>query len=272
MAMPGMRRKGAVLLVTCMLATTADAEVVNLYAAGSLKAALSDASRAFEAGPGKGHTVSTTFAPSGLLRQRIESEEAAHVFASANMKHPKTLAEAGKTAGDVIPFATNKLCAIVRPGLTVTTDLLLEMMLKPDVRVGTSTPKADPSGDYAFALFGKAEALKPGAKATLEEKALKLTGGPTSKKAPSRRNQYGWVMSTNQADVFLTYCTNAVLARRDVPGLLIVEVPPSLSVGANYGMVVMRGASKVAAALAAFITAPEGRTILQSYGFGPPAR
>jgi ABC-type molybdate transport system substrate-binding protein len=47
--------------------------------------------------------------------------------------------------------------------------------LRSDVRVGTSTPVADPSGDYAFALFRRAEELAPGARAKLESKALQLT-------------------------------------------------------------------------------------------------
>ena len=47
------------------------------------------------------------------------------------------------------------------------------------MKLGTSTPKADPSGDYAFEVFRKAEAIKPGAQAALEKKALQLTGGPS---------------------------------------------------------------------------------------------
>ena len=86
-------------------------------------------------------------------------------------------------------------------------------MLDPKTRLGTSTPKSDPSGDYAFELFGKAEALTSGAKNALEAKALQLTGGPNSAKAPEGRNLYAWVMESDKADVFLTYCTNAVLAR-----------------------------------------------------------
>ncbi|WP_459936073.1 substrate-binding domain-containing protein [Desulfonatronum parangueonense] len=54
------------------------AEQVNLYAAGSLRAALSDVAKAFEAATG--NSVATEFGPSGLLRQRIEQGEEA--FAS----------------------------------------------------------------------------------------------------------------------------------------------------------------------------------------------
>lgn len=245
----------------------AHADGLKLYAAGSLKAAMSDVARAFEK-HNPGDTVETVFGASGLLRERIEGGETAHVYASANMKHPKTLAAAGKAATPVKMFARNQLCAIAQDGMAVTTDTLLEKMLADDIRVGTSTAKADPSGDYAFALFGKAEALKAGATATLEAKALKLTGGPDTQKAPEGRNQYAWVMSENKADIFLTYCTNAVLAKKDTPSLKIIEIPAALAVGADYGMIVMNGAPERAGALAQFILEPEAQKILRDYGFG----
>ena len=59
-------------------------------------------------------------------------------------------------------------------------------------------------------------------RAILGGKALQLTGGPTSARAPAGINQYAWVMSNGKADLFLTYCTNAVLAKRELMGLKIV--------------------------------------------------
>jgi hypothetical protein len=91
---------------------------------------------------------------------------------------------------------------------------LLETLMSEKVRVGTSTPKADPAGDYALELFGKAEKVKPGSQAALSGKALQLTGGKDSAKPPEGRNPYGWVMAEKKADVFLTYCTNALLAQK----------------------------------------------------------
>lgn len=244
------------------------AEDINLYAAGSLKAALTDVAKAFEQKSGGQQSVKTTFGPSGLLRGRIEKGEPAHVFASANMAHPKKLAEAGKISGSVKMFARNQLCALAKPDLAVTSETLLDTMLDEKVRVGTSTPKADPSGDYAFALFAKAEPLKAGAQAKLESKALKLTGGPDSAKPPEGRHLYAWVMSEDRADLFLTYCTNAVLAKKDTPSLVIVDIPDALAVGADYGLAVMASAPAEADALADFILGPDAQAILAEYGFG----
>lgn len=237
---------------------------VLLRAAGSLKVALGDVACAFSAEWGV--PVEAAFGPSGLLRRGIEGGEPAHVFASADMDHPRALREAGR-GGPVARLARNRLCALARPGLAVTPDSLLDVMLDPDVRLGTSTPGADPSGDYARALFGKAEALRPGARAVLEGKALQLTGGPDSAEAPQGRNPYGWVMESGKADLFLTYRTNAILARKEVPGLGVVPVPAPLAVGADYGLIVLDGAPVDAWRLAVHILSPAGQAVLAGHGF-----
>lgn len=245
----------------------ARAETINLYAAGSLKAALTEVAHTFAA-KNAGLEVASEFAASGLLRERIEKGEAAHVFASADVGHPGKLEAAGRARSKVAVFARNQLCALVREGLKVAPATLLDTLLDKDVLVGISTPRADPSGDYAFALFAKAEAIKPGARAALEAKALQLTGGPTSEKAPAGKNQYAWVMASGKADVFLTYCTNAVVAHKEAAGLQIVQIPLELSVGADYGMIVLKDAPASADLLARFILGEDGQAILVKHGFG----
>jgi ABC-type molybdate transport system substrate-binding protein len=139
------------------------------------------------------------------------------------------------------------------------------------VRLGTSTPQADPSGDYAWALFRRAERVRAGSYALLDAKALKLTGGPDSPKAPpAGRNTYGWVMEQGQADVFLTYCTNAVLARREVPQLRVVSIPPELQVGAAYGLTLRSDAGGAARDFVTFLLSAPGQRVLQGHGFGQP--
>jgi ABC-type molybdate transport system substrate-binding protein len=208
------------------------------------------------------------YGASGLLRERIVKGEAAEVFASANMEHPRLLENEGR-AGPVRLFARNRLCALAAPNVKVNEQGLLERMLDPAVKLGTSTPKADPSGDYAFELFAKAEALRPGARSVLEGKALRLTGGPSSPQPPAGRNLYAMLVSEGKADIFLTYCTNALQARRESPALRIVDVPAALAVGADYGLTVIKGAKPRAERLAQFILSREGQAILAKYGFTP---
>jgi ABC-type molybdate transport system substrate-binding protein len=260
----------ALLVALAMaLANNASAhDVIKVHAAGSLKAALTDAAAAF-AERKDGALVDFAFGASGLLRERLEKGEASDLFASANLAHPKALADAGK-AMPVRAFARNSLCALAGPAVPVTTATLLDTLLDPKVKVGISTPKADPAGDYAWQLFANAEKLKPGAQKALEAKALQLTGGPNSAPPPKDRSAYGAIVERGEADVFLTYCTGAVLARKEVPSLQVVAIAPDLNVGADYGLVVMKDAKAAATRFADFLVAGEGRAILLRHGFEAP--
>lgn len=248
-------------------ASTGTDEPVRLHAAGSLTAAMSEVAEAFT--ERHGTPVETTFAPSGLLRQRIEDGEATDVFASANMAHPERLARQGR-GGPVVLFARNRLCALAQGDVDIATDTVLDVLLHEDIRVGTSTPKADPSGDYAWALFDRAGQIRDGATRRLREKARQLTGGSDSPKPPAGRHKYAWVMDSDQADVFLTYCTNAVAARQRVPSLQVVQLPDALAVGADYGLTVLSAEDPRAVRLALFILSPEAQAILGRYGFRTP--
>lgn len=242
-------------------------EPVLLHSAGSLRAALTEVAEAF--------TVQTrlevkpVFGASGLLKDRIARGEAAEVFASADLGNPHALGQAG-LAGPVVLFARNELCAFARPEIAVTPETLLERMLDSGIKLGTSTPKADPSGDYAFQVFARAEAVKPGAKAALEAKALQLTGSASSTPAPDGANVYGYKLAKGEADIFLAYCTNAGPIAKEQPTLKLVRLPPAMAVGADYGLTVMTGASPNAWRFAMFILSRDGQAILARHGFSAP--
>lgn len=262
-----MRRAAATVagMAALLCSGAAVAEPVKLLAAGSLRAAMGEVAETFAERTGT--AVETGFGASGLLRDRIMEGERADVFASANLAHPRAIAE--ERGGEVRAFARNTLCAIVQGNLEVSSETLLDVMRREDVRVGTSTPVADPSGDYAFELFDKADAVRPGAAERLKEKSLQLTGGPESPKPGTPRSVYGWVMEEGKADIFLTYCTNAVIAAREVPSLQVVDIPDELNVGATYGLIVLAD-TDASRNFAGFILSPDGQAILTGYGFQPP--
>lgn len=253
-----------IFIIYTSLCGVASAQEIRLYAAGSLRAAMTEVGAAFR--QAEGVAVAGVFGPSGLLRARIEKGEPAEVFTSADMGHPGKLHGAG-LSGPVALFTRNRLCALTGPRAAVTSANLLERMLDPAVKLGTSTPKADPSGDYAWLLFEKAGKLRPGAFETLSAKAMKLTGGPDSPPPPKGRNQYGAIVSAGTADVFLTYCTNALAAKKEAAELEIVQAPEALAVGADYGMTVLKGASEPAQRFARFILSDSAQRILASHGF-----
>jgi len=247
--------------------SAAPSNTVALYAAGSLREALTQIAGDYQAVTGV--TVNLSFGASGLLRERIEQGEAAQMFFSADTEHPARLARSGQWQAPVL-VVRNSLCALTGAHVSANSESLLETLLNPAVRVGTSTPLADPSGDYAWELFRKAEQIKTGAYALLDAKALKLTGAADSAQPPAGRGVYGWLMEQGRADVFLTYCTNAMAAQREVPALKVVALPPVLTVGAAYGLTVRDDAPEAAKQFARHLQSAPAQTVFQRFGFGRP--
>jgi len=143
-------------------------------------------------------------------------------------------------------------------------------MLDTRLRLATSTPRADPAGDYAWAVFARAEALRPGAEATLKAKALKLVGGPDTKPLVPGHGQVEGVFLADKADMMLGYCSAAAEVMRDVPGLVSVPLPPELTAQPAYGMVVLTD-NALADRFAVFAMSERGQAILEHHGFVPVA-
>jgi molybdate transport system substrate-binding protein len=263
-----MLRIAVVVLAAIVIATPSRAEGLRVLAAGSLTDAFSDLARRFPAAPDSAATVE--FGPSGLLREKIEAGALADILASADMDNARRLA-VGYPERTVINFARNRLCVLARGGIGLTPANMLERLLDPSVRLATSTPGADPGGDYAWAVFARAEALHPGARATLEAKAQKLVGGgdKTPPLVPGKGAVEG-VFLSDRADVMLGYCSSAEPAAHAVPGLAIVPLPPELTVEPAYGMVLLN-ARPATLRWAAFVMSEAGQAVLRAHGFAPTA-
>lgn len=251
-------------------APAAGGPAVVVFAAGSLRAALGDVARAFQRE--EGTPVALTFGASGLLRDRLAGGETAQVFASANMEHPQALAASGR-AEPVQAFARNQLCGLAVPGFSLKGRSLVQRLLDADVRLAISTPKADPAGDYAFQMFERIEATGAagvGSAAALKTRALQLTGGPLSPAPPPGRNAYGALLAANQADIFITYCTNARQAQQEVPQLQVLPVPEGVNVSARYGVAVIKPAGASSQAFVSYLLGAQGQAVLARHGFSAP--
>jgi ABC-type molybdate transport system substrate-binding protein len=160
------------------------------------------------------------------------------------------------------------MCALSRPGLELKPETLVRTLLDPAIKLGTSVPKADPAGDYAWMVFDRIEqAGTADAARRLAAKALQLTGGPNSPPPPPDRSAYGVLVAQGAADVFLTYCTNAVVAAREQPGLQVLPLPEAINVSASYGVTPLAGAPEAARHFVDFLLAPEGQAVLARHGF-----
>lgn len=261
-----MRRTIAGLLV--LAATTASPaqaeEGLVLYGAGSLREAVGEIARDFTAETGT--PVRTEFGPSGLMRGRIEGSERVDVFTSADMGHPLKLRAEGR-AVHVAMFTRNALCGMAKPELGLTSANFLDKLLDPAVKLGTSTPGADPSGDYTWAMFRLADKLRPGAFATLDGKAQQLVGG--SMGGAGGPDPFVAAFAEGRVDLFIGYCSGGAARARDVPGLELAELPAEISVGPEYGLAILKDADPRAHDLAWRILSPEGQATLAKRGFKP---
>jgi hypothetical protein len=147
---------------------------------------------------------------------------------------------------------------------------MLDRLLDPGVRLATSTPGADPAGDYAWAVFARADALRAGARAALEAKAKQLFGGPATPLLVPGKGAVEGIFLADQADVALAYCSGAPAVSREVSSLDIVPLPSELSVGPAYGMVLL-DAKPVTLRFAIFVMSEAGQAVLKAHGFDPTA-
>src|SRR3984893_11666141 len=140
----------SVALCAVSMMGTASAEDLRVLGAGSLREVMTEIGERYR--EGTGITVTADFGPSGLLRERIEKGEHVDPFASADMGHPLKLLRDGRAAR-VAMFTRNTLCGVAVPKVGLTAENFLDRLLDPAVRIGTSTPKADPAGDYTWLMF-----------------------------------------------------------------------------------------------------------------------
>lgn len=217
----------ALLLANAAPALAQDAAAggpLRVYAAGSLTGPFNALLQAFGTPPGEGSQA--TYGPSGVLRERLERGEAADLFASADMGQPRRLAAAGRGT-PMVMFVRNRMCTLGRAGLGLTPANLLDRLLDPAVKLATSTPLADPGGDYAWAVFARAEQVRPGAKATLEGKAQQLVGGPSMAPLIPGQGPSEGVFLSGRTDVMLGYCSGAAGLQRTIPDLVTVPLSRS---------------------------------------------
>jgi len=256
---------GVILFAMSWSASAADLRVV---AAGSLKdpfaAIFSDYAAKFGGG------FAPVWGPSGVLRERLRGGEVFDIFASAALPHAQALTDAG-VSGPSVMFARNSLCVVTEAERPVDGSNLVATLLKPEIRIGTSTPVSDPSGDYTWEMFHKIDAAHPGAFETLSGKAQQLVGGPNSPTSVNGRSPLLAALEEHQIDLFIGYCSGAQQIVRDSSKYKSIALPSELAVGPEYGLTVSRQAQAGASDFAMYLLSPSAQRRLQAFGFIPVA-
>jgi ABC-type molybdate transport system substrate-binding protein len=251
-------------LAACMIAvaSSASAADIKVMAAGSLKEVFTALFADF--GKQYGGGFAPEWGPSGTLRERLQKGEAFDVFASAALAHAQALTDAG-VSGPSVMFARNALCIVTEASRPLEPGNLVETLLKPEIRIGTSTPISDPAGDYTWDMFHRIEAMRPGAFGTLSQKAQQLFGGTTTTAPVNGRPRPLVALDNHDIDLFVTYCSGAQQIVRDSK-YKSVSLPPELSVGPECGLT-----RPAAADFAIYLMSPRGQATLKSCGFIPVA-
>ena len=218
----------------------------------------------------RAHPVSihTTFGSSGSLRAKIESGAQFDIFMSASTTHTEALHRSGHlNQTNLLGF--NSMVLLYQAGLNLTPDTVVPTLIDPTISVGMSTTGLDPSGDYAIEILAKVSHFSGVPLATIEQKTRMITGGRESPNAPPGRNQYGWLMETQDIQVLLTYLSNALVAIEDNTHIRFTALPSEIAVTGRYGIGLAHCATPSATQFYAWLTDMDAQQILKDGGLIP---
>ena len=251
-------------LVAFMIALTSSASAadIKVMAAGSLKdpftAIFADFTRQY------GGSFAPTYGPSGGLRERLQKGEAFDVFASAALPHAQALTDAG-ISGPSILFARNALCAVTEASRPLVSGNLIDTLLKPDIKFGTSTPVSDPAGDYTWEMFHKIDALGPARSARCRTRPAIVRGRPRL-----RRSRQAAAAGRLDITISIVHLCSGAQQSSD-PTTQMVALPDELTVGPEYGFTVSRKAQGSGGRFRDVLMSPQAQATLKSFGFIPVA-
>jgi molybdate transport system substrate-binding protein len=232
---------------------------LSILAASSLKTALTQAQKTYEAAnPGTKLTISTD--ASSALETKIEQGAPSDIFLSADTTNPQELVDKGLTVGAPVKFAGNLLTVIAPTanpaGIQTPADLV-----KTGVKI-IAAGDAVPITKYANMLVANL-AKQPGYPADF---AAKYTANIVS-----REDNVAAVVSKielGEGDAAIVYVTDAKTSTK----VATVKVPDDANVPATYAGVVVKTTQSPDAAQAflTWLAGPDGQAIFAQFGFLPP--
>lgn len=256
------------LFVGLSVAAPADAQTFGLfgnrlhvYATSSMSGPMQELIAASGLDPDD--VAKPVFGPSGTLRAEIEAGAPAALFMSADLDQPKRL-ETRPGALPAVAFATNRVCVLAPQAAGLRSADLLDRMLDPKLRLATGAPGDSAIGDYAFAMFSRADAIRAGAGAALSAKVRRLL----SASGVDGHSAAATVFLRHEADALIDFCSLETSLRSEVPNLVAIPLPAALAIVPIYGLVVLRP-TRIAMRLALFMLSAKGQSILADAGLVP---
>ena len=210
----------------------------------------------------------TVFGPSSSLRDKIENGQRFDLFISAHSTHTDALVKA-EILGRAAVLGLNPTVLVYRSDIDVADTGVLKLLADPSWQLGMSTSGLNPS-DTEFEILSKiSEATESDPKALASRTRL-ITGGRENPNAPKGRNQYGWIMETQEVDLLLTFQSNAIDAVADNRGLQFTKLPLPIRVIGQFGIGVSIDARREIKGLYDWLLSTEGKNILEQNGLERP--
>jgi molybdate transport system substrate-binding protein len=235
--------------------TAAGARALTVSAASSLKAALTEIGKAFDAA----NNCKTTFNfdASGTLQKQIEGGAPVDVFASAATKQVKALTDANLAdAASVKVFASNKIVLIVPANSTLNITGFQDLTKADVKKIGYGDPAVAPHGVAAEQILKKLgifDQVKP-----------KVVYAQNVSQALT-------YVTSGEVEAGIVFITEALTAGDEAR--IVATADPSQYSAIAYPICLVSD-SKVKTLGQAFIdyvTGSDGQAVLAKYGFLPPS-
>ncbi|PTA67946.1 molybdate ABC transporter substrate-binding protein [Deinococcus arcticus] len=249
--------KRPLLLLGLLLAGSAGAANLTVFAAASLTDALTELGRAFDARTG--HRTTFQFAGSQVLRTQLEQGARADVYASANSAQFDPLVRSGLLNPGTF-FVGNRLAIIApRTGRAVTT---LADLARPGVKL-VLADRAVPAGDYTRRMLGAVDRAGTYGK-DFSGRVLKNVVS----EEPNVR-QVALKVALGEADAAVVYQSDVTPALK--AKVRLIALPTRFNQTARYPIGVVRNSAspEAAQAFVAYVRSAPGQKILRSWGFLP---
>lgn len=264
LAVPAMLVLVASILSACTGAANSPTPSLTVFAAASLRDALTAAASAYEGvAPGVSLAISTD--SSATLRTQIEQGAPVDVFLSADTSNPQALADAGLTDGAPIPFAGNTLAIIVPAGNPAGFRTPADL-----ARAGVKVIAAGdqvPITRYATEVVAELAGLDGYPADFAAAYATNVVSKEDNVKAIVAKIALG------EGDAAIVYVTDATAAAADVAAdVATIAIPDAANVTATYAGVVVKATGQTAEARAflGWLAGPDGQAVLAEFGFRSP--
>ena len=233
---------------------------LTIFSAGSFRHVMQELIQLFKCE--NSMDINAVLAPAGLLRQRIERGEHCDIFISANLQNIIQLSASQCIYKQQI-LAFNRLMLTTRDEAQYKDRETLDMLLDPNLRLATSTPIADPGGDYTWQLFDLVEKRYPKQGEYLKRRALQLVGGENSV-VPKGEIAAEYILKHGYADMMVGY-GNYQAYLQDC-GLCCHFFPSEFNIKATYSAVQLND-NTTTRLFSRFLTSDRAKRIMCQHGF-----